>query len=126
MNVLRVKKVENEPHKVTHHPWAWPNKPMDRIHLDIFGPYYGNTFLIMVDSYSKWCEVKIQTTTTAECTVHTLRSWFSQYGIPNQLVTDNGPQFASHDFKLFCKRNGIKQIHPIIKVRTARQKDLFS
>ena len=58
------KKVENEPRKVIHHPWAWPNKPMDRVHLDFCGPYYGNTFLIMVDSYSKWCEVNIQKTTT--------------------------------------------------------------
>ena len=28
-------------------------------------------------------------------------------GIPNQIVTDNGPQFTATEFEQFCKNNGI-------------------
>ena len=30
------------------------------------------------------------------------------HGIPESMVSDNGPQFVAHEFELFCKRNGIK------------------
>ena len=53
------KSVSNAPPKSEQHQWAWPVKPMDRIHFDFFGPYHHKTFLVMVDSFSKWCEVTI-------------------------------------------------------------------
>ena len=53
------KRVENEPPKILNHPWSWVSEPMDRIHLDYFGPFYGKNFLIMVDAFNKWCEVEI-------------------------------------------------------------------
>ena len=33
--------------------------------------------------------------TTAEKTIEILRSLFSRFGLPNQIVSDNGPQFIS-------------------------------
>ena len=38
------------------------------------------------------------------------RNLFSKYGIPNQVVTDNGTQFTSDEFKVFCDRNGINHV----------------
>ena len=35
---------------------------------------------------------------------------FAAYGLPEQLVTDNGPQFTAEEFAVFLKRNGIKHI----------------
>ena len=35
---------------------------------------------------------------------------FSSYGIPEQLVSDNGPQFLSGEFGQFMKQNGMKHI----------------
>ena len=49
------------------------------------------------------------TTTTA--TITELRRLFSRYGLPEQLVSDNGPQFASDEFQTFLKSNGVKHIH---------------
>ena len=46
--------------------------------------------------------------TTAERTVEVMREIFSRLGIPRELVSDNGPQFASHEFAAFMKSNGIK------------------
>ncbi|GAA6081388.1 uncharacterized protein K02A2.6-like, partial [Tachysurus ichikawai] len=37
-----------------------------------------------------------------------LRSLFSAYGLPEELVSDNGPQLVSREFTQFLERNGIK------------------
>lgn len=39
-----------------------------------------------------------------------LREWFATHGIPEQVVTDNGPQFVAEEFEIFVKRNGIKHV----------------
>ena len=49
-------------------------------------------------------------TTTTTKTITVLRRIFSTHGIPEQLVTDNGPQFTSAEFAEFTKLNGIKHI----------------
>ena len=50
------------------------------------------------------------TSTTADNTIATLRHVFSAFGLPEQLVTDNGPQFVSREFADFMQGNGIKHI----------------
>ena len=32
----------------------------------------------------------------------------TRFGVPHEIVTYNGPQFTSHNFKEFCKDWGIK------------------
>ena len=49
--------------------------------------------------------------TTADATITELRRLFSSYGLPDQVVSDNGPQFVSEEFKSFPKSNGVKHIH---------------
>ncbi|XP_049516903.1 uncharacterized protein LOC125942684 [Dermacentor silvarum] len=36
--------------------------------------------------------------------IDALRAMFARYGLPLQLCTDNGPQFASHEFAQFAAR----------------------
>ena len=36
-------RIAKDPPKAFVHPWNWPTKPFDRIHIDFFGPFYGNT-----------------------------------------------------------------------------------
>ncbi|XP_072167985.1 ficolin-2-like [Diadema setosum] len=48
--------------------------------------------------------------TTAGATIAALRELFAKYGLPNQVVSDNGPQFCSEEFRHFLKMNGIKQV----------------
>ncbi|XP_043229036.1 uncharacterized protein K02A2.6-like [Amphibalanus amphitrite] len=41
-------------------------------------------------------------------TVEALRSLFARFGVPEVVVTDNGPTFTSSEFSDFLKRNGVK------------------
>ncbi|XP_064465215.1 uncharacterized protein K02A2.6-like [Ornithodoros turicata] len=50
------------------------------------------------------------TSTSTELTIAKLRDIFSRFGLPEVLVSDNGPQFASKLFQDFVKQNGIKHI----------------
>jgi hypothetical protein len=67
-------------------------------------------WLIVVDAHSEWPEVIPMQTITSERTIAALRSLFATHGLPEQLVSDNGRQFASEEFQQFCKTNGIKHI----------------
>ena len=46
-------------------PWRWPACPWFRLHLDFAGPFMDNMFLIVIDAYSKWLEVKVMKSTTS-------------------------------------------------------------
>ena len=45
---------------------------------------------------------------TASTTIEMLRGLFSLYGLPETLVSDNGPGFISKEFPKFTTANGIR------------------
>ena len=59
----------------------------------------GSMFFVFVDSHSKWLAGVPMETTTTERTLDVLRLLFARYGLPNQLVSDNGLQFTSREFE---------------------------
>jgi transposase InsO family protein len=67
-------------------------------------------YLIAVDAHSKWMEVAIVNSATSDATIEKLRSMFATHGLPETLVSDNGSQFTSLEFKTFMERNGIHHI----------------
>ena len=67
-------------------------------------------FFVIVDAHSKWAEVIEMKSTIAAATITQLRQLFSTYGLPEQVVTDNGPQFSVGKFSSFLKSNGVKHI----------------
>ena len=65
-------------------------------------------YLVLMDAYSKYPEVVNMNTTTSSATINILREVFSRQGLPEILVSDNGPQFTSSEFQEFCAQNGIR------------------
>ena len=102
--------MQKDPKLTPVHPWEYPEGPWRRVHLDFAGPVEGQVFLVAVDAYSKWPEVVMMQDTTASTTIQELRSLFARWGIPQQLVTDNGPQFVAQEFQMFVKANNIKHV----------------
>ena len=92
------------------HPWSWPSRPWQRVHLDFAGPFMGSKFLLLVDAHSKWPEIYRMSSTSVHNTITILRNIFSSFGLPEQLVTDNGSEFTSSEFLEFMSQNGIKHI----------------
>jgi len=90
--------------------WPVPDRPWQRIHVDFAGPFKGKMFLIVIDAFSKWPEVVVMQCTSADNTVGKLRTIFANKGIPELLVSDNGPQFVASVFDNFMRQNGIKHL----------------
>ncbi|CAK1590029.1 unnamed protein product [Parnassius mnemosyne] len=88
--------------------WPWPDRPWSRLHIDFFGPIAGNTYLVLIDACTKWMEVIKMSSTNAKAVIKALREIWSRFGLPKQLVSDNGPPFTSLEFKQFLENNGIQ------------------
>jgi len=86
--------------------WPYPAEPWDRIHIDYAGPFESKMHLVIVDAHSKWIEVESMTTATSSSTIEVLQRLFAQFGYPRVLVSDNGPQFASKEFRQFLEHCG--------------------
>ncbi|UYV60521.1 hypothetical protein LAZ67_1001407, partial [Cordylochernes scorpioides] len=99
---------QDGPNKGKWQPWKWSTRPWQRIHID-FANKENINLLIVVDSHSKWIEAIPMRETTTRKTIEQLRRLFSSYGLPEELVSDNGPQFTGSEMKGFLEGNGIKQ-----------------
>ena len=55
----------------------------------------------MVDYLTKWVEAEPLQKTESEDVIRFLKGVFARHGTPEQLITDNGPQFCSDKTKAF-------------------------
>eukprot|EP00731_Ephydatia_muelleri_P003248 Em0001g3248a len=105
-NCEKCRMMSSMPQLAPHHPWQYPSSPWDRVHID-YGEHKGIHFLVLVDAYSKWPEVRQVSTTTSQQTVEVLEEIFAMHGFPRTLVSDNGPQFSSAEFAAFLTSHHI-------------------
>ncbi|XP_059059126.1 uncharacterized protein K02A2.6-like [Achroia grisella] len=92
------------------YPWGVPPEPWHRLHIDFAGPFLGYMWLIAIDAYTKWLEVIPMKSTTSRATISRLDNIFATFGIPKYIVTDNGPQFISSEFRSYCQSIGTTHI----------------
>ena len=86
-----------------------PPGPWDTIHIDFCGPFpTGEYVLVAIDAYSKFPEVDIIHSTSAQATIPKLDRIFATHGIPRIIKTDNGPPFNSTEIAKFMEQNGIQ------------------
>ena len=79
-----------------------PDRPWEKVGTDIF-TIQGRNYLITVDYFSHFFELDYLPETTAETVVTKLKHHFARHGIPDTVVSDNGPQFSSQQFRLFSR-----------------------
>lgn len=103
-------RVQKMPQKTPVQPWEWPERPWTRLHIDHAGPVQGKMLFIIVDAHSKWIEAHIVSSTSAEATIEKLRLTFATHGLPETIVSDNGPSFTSCEFQEFLRCNGVKHL----------------
>jgi len=84
--------------------------PATNSFIDFAGPYLTSMFLVVVDAHPRLLEVEKMSSTTSEKTIETLQMLLARYGVPAQLIRDNGSQLKLEEFEQFLERNGIKHI----------------
>ncbi|XP_062538064.1 uncharacterized protein K02A2.6-like [Armigeres subalbatus] len=96
------------PSKVPLQSWPPAQSPWERIHIDIPGPINGLHFLIVVNAFTKWPEIRIVRSPITSAVTEFLDEVFARFGVPNVIVSDNGTQFTSEQFAVLCRKNGIQ------------------
>ena len=80
-----------------------PERPFQQVAADLF-QYEGQEYLVLVDYYSRYLEISHLPRITTNTVVGKLKNIFAHHGIPELLVTDNGRQFTSSEFKAFSQQ----------------------
>ena len=91
-----------------------PDRPWQAVATDLF-ELKGIDYLIVTDYFSKYIEVAaMKKTTMSSEVIRALRSIFARHGIPEQVRSDNGPQFYSTEFSYFAK-SGDPSVLPAVR-----------
>ena len=101
-----------------HSPLVQRPLPDDRfvsLHLDLVGPLpesEGKTYLLtIIDRYSRWLEaIPLASATAVDCARALLRCWVARFGTPQDITTDQGPQFTSALWAELMSSLGIKAL----------------
>ena len=67
-------------------------------------------YVILVYYYSDFVEVQQVADTASPTIIQFLKEQFSRHGIPDILVSDNGPQLISHEFRQFAEEWEFKHV----------------
>lgn len=86
-------------------PTKPPDFPWRRVGMDLF-QLNGATYILVVDYYSGYPEVSQLKSTTSQSVINTLKSIFARHGIPETVISDNGPQYSSLEFAQFAAQYG--------------------
>lgn len=81
-------------------PHPVPERPYQKVGGDLF-VCDGKDYIVVTDSlYPEVCKLQ---TITAEAVILSMKAIFSRHGVPNEVFTDNGPQFVNMSFKCFAE-----------------------
>ena len=87
-------------------PSDFPQRPWQKLAADLY-EIKNKKYLILIDYYSRYVEVEpLRINSTSLVVISKLKDIFSVHGIPEELRSDNGPQFDSYEFKYFAKAYG--------------------
>ena len=78
-----------------------PSRPWQNVGTDLFY-YKEKTYFIICDYYSKFPFIYLMPNpVTSRAIIERLKTLFSEHGIPDKLISDNGGHYSSEAFKTF-------------------------
>ncbi|KAL1262289.1 hypothetical protein QQF64_007554 [Cirrhinus molitorella] len=89
-------------HDIPHWPWQ-------KVGSDLF-EFDSEQYIVLVDYYSNFIEVDKVKNIKSPTIIQICKQHFARYGIPEVMIMDNGPAYASADFALFSKSYGFKHV----------------
>ncbi|GFO14288.1 Pol polyprotein [Plakobranchus ocellatus] len=78
-----------------------PDRPFQKVAVDIC-ELNRETYLVSVDYYSRYIDINKLSNITSNTVINKMKMNFSQHGIPETVISDNGRQFTSQEFKTFA------------------------
>ena len=89
--------------------------PFERVSIDLVGPLPksrgGYKYLFTyIDNASRWPEAIPLRSITSKSVISAFETICLRNGFPRTVISDNGTQFGSHDFKRFCSKHHIQAI----------------
>jgi hypothetical protein len=84
-------------------PHTIPTQPWQKVGSDLF-QYNNKHYLIIADYYSLFPEVYLLTSTKAKDIVNITKDVFARHGIPEEIITDNGPQYKCREYRQFSEQ----------------------
>ena len=91
-------------------------EPFETVAIDVTGKHpksaRGNEYMITaIDTFSKYAEAYPVRNHTAETVAKVLTdNFFTRYGMPKRILTDQGSEFESRLFKELCRHMGIEKV----------------
>ena len=82
-------------------PHPVPDRPWQRVATDLF-TFENRNYLVLVDYYSNFIELDYLADTSSQTVIHKLKMHFARHGVPDYVVSDNGPQYTSSEFRRFA------------------------
>ena len=91
---------------------SFASRPWERIATNLF-ELKGNVYLIVVDYYSRWFEIKKLCNESSSAVIQVLKELFAIHGIPDLIMSDNGPQYSADSFREFATNTALctSQVH---------------
>lgn len=86
-----------------------PSLPWQSVGMDLFH-YGGSEYLIIVDFYSFFFEIRQLRHTTAQAVIQACMEVFATHGIPANICSDNGPPFSSANFRSFTSHFHVNHV----------------
>jgi hypothetical protein len=78
--------------------------------------------LVAVDKFTKWIEATPVTTQDSMAAINFISSIVFHFGVPHSIITDNGTNFKSKEFKNYYESMGIKlNFASVAHLQTNRQ-----
>lgn len=111
------------------------DQPWQVLYVDFVGPFprskSGFVYLfVVVDAFSKFVHIHPMRAATAKGAIRFLEeSVFLMFGVPDKIVSDNGSQFVSREYKSFLKSYGVdasyvSRYHPQANAAEAANKTI--
>ena len=85
------------------------DRPRHKVGIDLFS-YKESDLLVTTDFKSNFWEIEYLSSTSSTYVITELTANFARLGIPDNVVSDNGPQFSASDFAHFSTKWGFEHM----------------
>ena len=90
-------------------PTATPTRPWQMLGTDLF-VHKGKHYLLVTDYYSRYPELAELSSENSKCVIEKMKCIFARHGLPELVISDNGPQYSSEEFKQFAQAYGFQSV----------------